>query len=76
MLFAGSNVAFVAAATGTPAPTVQWQVSTNGDASACARNCHGLLGIVLHLQANDLTATHNSFPRLATYSRRFVLIVG
>jgi hypothetical protein len=27
---AGSNVSFTSAATGSPAPTVQWQVSTNG----------------------------------------------
>ena len=27
---AGTNASFVSAATGTPAPTVQWQVSTNG----------------------------------------------
>jgi len=30
---AGSNVTFAAAATGYPAPTVQWQVSTNGGAT-------------------------------------------
>jgi len=30
---AGSNVSFTAAANGTPAPTVQWQISTDGGTS-------------------------------------------
>src|SRR5207245_11685533 len=30
---AGSNVSFVAAASGNPTPTVQWQISTNGGAT-------------------------------------------
>jgi hypothetical protein len=32
-VFAGASVAFTAAATATPTPTVQWQVSTNNGAS-------------------------------------------
>src|SRR5207237_9228884 len=30
---AGSNATFVAAASGNPTPTVQWQISTNGGAT-------------------------------------------
>jgi len=57
---AGQTVSFTAAATGTPAPTVQWQVSANGGAYT------NILGA---------TATTYTFTAAATQSGNYYLAV-
>ena len=53
---AGQSVSFTAAATGNPAPTVQWQVSTNGGTTFT--NIAGATGTTLTL--TNVTAVMNA----------------
>jgi len=59
---AGQTATFSAAASGTPAPTVQWQVSANGGPFA---NIPGALSAVLTLTAND-SMTGNQYRAVFT----------
>jgi hypothetical protein len=60
---AGQSVTFSASATGSPAPAVQWQVSTNGSAF---RNIPGATSDTLKL--TDLTAAQNNNEYLALFT--------
>jgi hypothetical protein len=61
---AGQSVTFTAAATGNPAPTVQWQVSTNGGASYT--NISGATSTTLTL--TKTTASQNGYLYRAVFT--------
>jgi hypothetical protein len=61
---AGQNVTFTAAATGNPAPTVQWQVSTDGGTTYS--NISGATGTTLTLSA--VTASQNGYKYRAVFT--------
>jgi hypothetical protein len=61
---AGQNVTLTAAATGNPAPTVQWQVSADGGTTYS--NIAGATGTTLTLSA--LTASQNGYKYRAVFT--------
>jgi len=62
---AGSSATFTAAASGTPAPTVQWQVSTNGGAFA---NVAGATSTTLTLTGTTASQNGNKYQAVFTNS--------
>jgi hypothetical protein len=61
---AGQSVTFTAAATGNPAPTVQWQVSTNGGTTWTPIS--GATGTTLRL--TNVTASQNAYRYRAVFT--------
>jgi hypothetical protein len=63
---ASQNATFTAAATGNPAPTVQWQVSTNGGSSYT--NISGATGTTLTLSGTTASQNGNIYQAVFTNS--------
>jgi Immunoglobulin I-set domain len=65
-VLAGANASFTAAASGTPAPTVQWQVSTNGGTTFA--NLAGATSPTLTITAATAAMNGNQYKAVFTNS--------
>jgi hypothetical protein len=78
---AGSTATFTAAASGNPAPTVQWQVSTNGGAafaniSGATSNTLTLTGVTASMSGYEYRAVFTNSAGSATTSSATLTVSG